>query len=257
MKKWIVPTILAFLLFASVSHADIVIMSRTSFAIAGAFAGSNGATRTESEDSTLEDLTGSFAFNQVSKAEVFEDDTFSDGHARSTSSINVTDDVNLSAGMLNITAARSSTIRSEVFTGPASATSRATHNLTVRFEVVDEDAVFQLTGDFSPGPNGNNFNNTGRIRLTRPGTGLHQFNVTDAGSLNETGTLLAGRVYELQIRMGDGLMTTTNLPSLTDSSTLNMQFSVTSLSAVPEPAALPIALLSGCTLLIRRRSTLV
>jgi len=231
-------------------YADIVLVDRTSRGVVDVFAGSNGATFGDGIDRNLSGVPGQFSFSEGIDEDVDFSDQFSAGAATSSSSLSIIDNVFFSGSALNVTALRTSSIFSEVIAGSATASSGATHNMTVRFRVQGGDASYRLTGDFNPGLVGETIFNTNAIRLTRPGTGLNNFNINTPGTLDEEGTLLDGRTYEFLIRMTDDVLIQ-QVGNVGDISSVNLQFSVT--SAVPEPSTVSVGLLIGALLVTGRR----
>ena len=218
-------TIAATELFAfQLASADITIISRDSFARAGAFSGSGGAvSQGEFEDNT-EALTGMFSFSESVMTLVTEDDPFSTGSATSSCTVSVMDNVIHSPSSLTLTTVRNSTASVQHISGPSNATASARHNFRVRFSVDDQPVRYTLSGTFDPGPIVNGFN---RMALYRPFTANTIFEFeTPVGSVSETGILQPGLTYEFRARVFDGLGAGANDPSTTESTSYNAMLHV-------------------------------
>ncbi|MEM9661864.1 MAG: GC-type dockerin domain-anchored protein [Planctomycetota bacterium] len=209
--------------------AQIELLERNSNASLSVRASSNGAVRLVDDNDSTQQLLGAFGFSNSLEAEVTLSDTFSDGVARSTGTIGVSDEVSRAGGdsNLTITATRNSSITSELIFGSGEARSEAVHNQTVRFRLGDKDATYTLTGNFAPGPSGNVVFETNSLTLVRTNNSGNVFRFTEPTSLDLSGTLTAGLGYELRLRTRDQIQVPlAGDTTLTDSSTVVYTLSI-------------------------------
>lgn len=203
------------------------------------FAGNGGAVSNHEMSADEASLTGPFTFSDSGMAQVTDADDFSDGDATSDGTIDTTDSVSLiGGGTLSITAVGSGTSSVMTISGPPSlATSRQRARTRVRFQVLGDDATFQLTGNFTPPADSPILGDAVRLRLHRPFTVNKKFDINTAGPVNESGTLLAGQTWEFQVHINDASSLATSNPA-NDSFSYNLTFTVIS---VPAPSAFVLA----------------
>ena len=218
----------------------ITIIQRESLGRNDLFAGSGGAVEQSDVSDSSAALTGAFSFSDSNSVAVTDANPFSNGAASAEGSISVADNVvQPSPGSLVLTAGRTANGTAIHGAGTGTGLSAQRQTFRVRFEVHDDPATYTLTGDFDPGALGTRLGNAHRVRLYRPFTSNVFVNVTSAATLNETGTLQPGRIYELDVRLNDVLGAGAGNPFDADASSLDIQFNITS---VPEPSTA----LMGC-----------
>lgn len=199
------------------------------------WAGSAGASQTSNESDDTNALTGLFSFSDTNSVAVTPADPFSGGAASASGSMSVADNViQLSPGSLSVTATRTASGMAMYGSGTGSAYSYQNQSVRVRFTVNGDDAMFTLTGTFDPGytPPGIVVGEAYTVRLYRPFTSTVLIDVDSAATLNESGLLLAGLTYELDIDLNDRNAASAGNPLQSDASSFNLQFNVVS---VPEP----------------------
>ncbi len=156
------------------------------------------------------------------------------------------------SGSLDVTATRTASGQASWESGTGSAYSYQNQYIRIRFSVNGDNATYSLTGLFDPGftPPGIVIGEAYTVRLYRPFTSNVLVDVDSAATLNESGLLLAGLGYELEIAMNDRNSANAGKPFQSDSSSFNLQFSV---DTIPEPSIAMLVGLGGISRLTMRR----
>jgi len=242
---------LATLVTLTAEVGTILIIDRASSGGNELFAGSGGAVQQSDMSLGSTALTGAFGFSDTASVGLTESDPFSAGAAMAEGSISVSDNVvQSSSASLFLTGSRTASGSATYVSGTGNATSRQQQEFRVRFQVIGDDAAWSLTGSFDPGLDTSVFD-AGNLLLHRPFTANQLIDVTTATVLNESGTLDAGKTYELRIRVTDVLGASAGMPFEGDASSFNIQFNVTSL--VPESSVLAFLAPAGIVLAARRK----
>jgi hypothetical protein len=231
----------------------ITVTQRESSAGNYLWAGSGGAAQTSDESHSTTALSGLFSFSDTGSVQVNPGDPFSGGGATAIGSLTASDNVaQSSSSVLNVTATRTASGEALWQSGTGNAQSFQNQYTRVRFSVNGDNANFSLTGPFDPGftPPGIVVGEAYSVRLYRPFTANVLVDVDSAEVLNESGLLLAGLTYELEIALNDRNSASPSKPSQSDASNFNIQFSVVS---IPEPSAAMLAGLGGLYILAKRR----
>lgn len=223
----------------------VTITERESLAANSLFAGSGGTVQTSEESDDTTALTGPFSFSDSNSVAV--------SAASASGSIEAADNVaQLSPTSISVTASRTATGTATHISGTGNAFSNQTQEVRVQFTVNGDDARYTLTGDFDPGAITTINGDTHSVRLYRPFTSNVFVDVDEAATLDESGILLAGRTYELRIRLSDRNSASSSSPFATDASSFNLQFNVFS---IPEPATgMSVCLGSLLMIAVRRRA---
>ena len=209
----------------------ITIIERESLGRNDLFAGSGGAVQNHDVSDNTSALTGPFAFSDAGMVEVTEMDPFSNGAAEATGIITVADDVvHASPGRLSLSASRLAGGTATHISGTGNASSIQRQTFRVRFQVNDHPARFTLSGSFDPGIVTGLVGEAQRVKLRRPFTPNVLFDITTAGVLDESGMLVAGNTYELEVRINDFNSANAGNPTITDVSSLSLLFDVVSLT---------------------------
>ena len=233
----------------------INIIERDSLGVNSLFAGSGGAVDTRDMSHSSAAPTGNFVFSDGGTVQVLDSDPFSTGTASATGIISAMDNVEQPApATINITSSATAEGTALVVSGPSNANSRQRARTRVRFQVIGDDATFQLTGDFTTPANSQFVGDVVRLELRRPFTPNKKFDINTSGPVNEVGTLTAGQTWEFIVDINDKSAASAGLPSDADLFSYDLSFSVVSL--VPEPSTLLIALLGVTPLALRRRCKL-
>lgn len=237
----------------SLLAGSLTITQRESSASNMMWAGSAGASQTSDESDSTIALTGLFSFSDTNSVEVTPADQFSAGAASASGSMSAGDNVvQLSPGLLEVTATRTASGMAMYGSGTGSAYSYQNQTLRVRFTVTGDNAMFTLTGSFDPGytPPGIVVGEAFSVRLYRPFTSNVLVDVDSAATLNENGLLLAGLTYELDIDLNDRNSANSGSPLQSDASSFNLQFNVAS---VPEPSTAILAVFGALFCISRRK----
>ncbi len=209
----------------------ITIIERESLGRNDLFAGSGGAVQQHDVSNNTSALTGPFAFSDAGMVEITEMDPFSNGAAEATGLITVDDDVvQSSPGRLSLSANRVAGGTAMHNSGTGNATSIQRQTFRVRFQVNDHPAKFTLSGNFDPGIVTGLVGEAQRVKLRRPFTPTVLFDINTAGELDESGMLIAGNTYELEVRITDLNSANAGNPMITDLSTLNLLLDIVSLT---------------------------
>lgn len=158
---------------SGVAHGgSLSIIQRESDGQNDLFAGNGGAVQNHEEMADETSLTGSFTFGDSGEVMVDESDFGSDGDATATGSVDTSDSVTLvGGGVMNVTAVASGSSSVMTVSGPPSlATSRQRARTRVRFQVIGTDALYHLTGNFTPTADSGILGDAMRLRLHRPFT---------------------------------------------------------------------------------------
>lgn len=231
----------------------VTITQRESSAGNVMWAGSAGASQTSNESNSTSALTGLFSFSDTSAVAITPSDPFSGGAASANGSMSVADNVlQPSPGSLSVTATRSASGQAIYGSGTGNAYSYQNQSIRVRFTVNGDNAIFSLTGQFDPGytPPGIVVGEAYTVRLYRPFTSNVLVDVDSAATLNESGLLLAGLTYSLDIDLNDRNSANVNQPFQGDASSFNLQFNVV---PVPEPASATLVMVAFAAMTRRTR----
>lgn len=230
-------------------HGGLVVLERYSYAGVYGFAGSGGAVLESDVEDSVDLLGGGFAFDHNYDLFLTGSEPAATGSARSIGSLVASDLVTVGTNSLQISASRTASGMTEWLAGNGNGISNLKQEIRVRFSVTGENLNYSLTGLFDPGDTAGDLNT---ISLYRPFTADQLFNITSAGALNESGVLLAGRTYELRMRLNDNLSANSGSPGpFSDASSFNFNFQV---SAVPEPSSFACLILVGSILVsVRQR----
>mgnify|MGYP007059389184 CR=1 FL=1 len=231
----------------------ITITQRESTGVNDLFAGAGGAVETHDMSGSSAAPTGPFSFSDSASVEVTESDPFSTGAADASGSVSTTDNVaQPNAATRNITANASanSTAQYTSGTGTVAANSRQRARTRVRFTVGDDDAMFFLTGNFTPAADSVFVGDVVTLELRRPFTVNKKFDIDTAGPVNEFGTLTAGQTWEFIVHINDMSVANAGDPFNSDSFNWDLTFTVVS---VPEPAAWMLAVVGVVPLAIARQ----
>ena len=238
---------------AGVARAGTLnIIERDSLGVNSLFAGSGGAVDTRDMSHSSAAPTGNFDFSDGGTVQVLDSDPFSTGTASATGIISAMDNVEQpTPATINITSSATAEGTALVVSGPSNANSRQRARTRVRFQVIGDDATFQLTGNFTTPANSQFIGDVVRLELRRPFTANKKFDINTSGPVNEFGTLTAGQTWEFIVDINDKSAASAGLPSDADLFSYDLTFSVVSL--VPEPSTLLIALLGITPVALRRR----
>ncbi|MBL8891795.1 MAG: hypothetical protein JNL67_17575 [Planctomycetaceae bacterium] len=229
-------------------YAGIVVLQRYSYAGVYGFAGSGGVVLESDVESSLDQLSGGFGFGHNFNLHLTGSEPAATGAARAIGSLNASDMVTVGTNSLQITGSRTASGMVQWLAGNGNGISNLMQETRVRFSVSGENLNYSLTGSFDPGDTAGDLNT---FSLYRPFTADQLFNISSAGTLHESGVLLAGRTYELRMRLNDNLSANSGSRGpFSDASGLNFNFQV---SAVPEPSSFACLLAMSTIFLAARR----
>jgi hypothetical protein len=253
--KWAFTAVVVTIAVLAIEQAQagvITLVNRESKGKNALFAGSGGAVQQSDVNDSFGNLTGAFSFGDSGMVAVDDSQPFSTGTANAAGSISLTDNVTQSSpGTVVLTATRSASGSANSILGPSSGRSTQSQTFRVRFTTGVDPVDYALTGNFDPGATTGVIGEAGRITLFRPfTTNVPVLINTATAGINEAGTLLANRTYELLVRMTDITSASANNPSNSDASSLDITLT---LQSVPEPSAAILLTLASSVLAARRQ----
>jgi hypothetical protein len=233
------------------SVADIIVTERTSSAELNGFVGAGGAVLQHNHDASSTALSGGFVFADSFNLLVTESMPFSTGGASASGALTISDSlVQASPDSLVFTGIRTASSSVAHVNGNGVATAALKQEMKVRFQVVGQAVQYQLTGFYDPGATFGRVGEASLVQLYRPFTAVSAFNFSELGPVNLSGTLNPGFTYEFRLRLNDSLGAGSTNPFNSDSSSFNLQFSVTS---VPEASSAVLCGMAALGCLPKRR----